>query len=123
MAPGTIASPTLGLLHDNLNSLIATNLLLLKSFNEDLEKLSNLLSSIQTLVAADFEKAFKERLPAEARKELLDRIEDAASDTQNLFDKLEIQASQSLCFEFVFRYKMEKRIKQLIQRFEKIYKV
>ncbi|KAL5704100.1 hypothetical protein ACHQM5_022573 [Ranunculus cassubicifolius] len=137
MALELIVSPFLEVLFDKLSSLISKEFRLLQGVNKDLEKLSSTLSIIKdVLVDAEVKQINDKRT-----RDWLTKLKDAAYDAEDIFEDCEVEAlkedsesgerscseqvsdSFSACFDFkstIFRHKMGKRIKELIERFEEI---
>ncbi|KAL5711858.1 hypothetical protein ACHQM5_014088 [Ranunculus cassubicifolius] len=127
MAPGLVVTPTLRLLVDKLRSLMSREFRLLQGFNKDLEKLSQIMSSMQTS-AEEFEKSWKTRISVGLEKWTIRRFNDAAYDVEDLLEEIELEAMQfgnmtctqqvshSLSFQFK-RLKIRKQIKQHIKTF------
>ncbi|KAL5711853.1 hypothetical protein ACHQM5_014083 [Ranunculus cassubicifolius] len=129
MAPGLLLTLTLRLLVDKLSSLMSREFRLLQGFNKDLEKLSQIMSSIHNS-AEKVEESLKKRIPIGPEKWAIRRFNNEAYDVEDLLEEIELleamqfgdmmtctqQVSHSLSFKFK-RLKIRKQIKQQIERF------
>ncbi|KAL5712712.1 hypothetical protein ACHQM5_014856 [Ranunculus cassubicifolius] len=137
MALELIVSPFLDLLFNKLSSLISREYRLLSGVNKDLEKLSRILSIIKNVMIDAEVKQINDK----RTRDWLRELKDAAFDAEDVLDECELEAlkqetelenpnctkqvseSFSACFGFkqiLFRHKMGKRIKELIERFDEI---
>ncbi|KAL5711869.1 hypothetical protein ACHQM5_014099 [Ranunculus cassubicifolius] len=129
MAPGMVVSPILAVLLDKLTSLITTDSHLLQPFKQDLQNLSEILSSMRPRLQGIEGMHIKD-------PHNLNRITDlnhAAYDAEDLLEEIELEAltwesqitcinqvTHSLCFHSNKRSVFRRKIQQLILRFNQI---
>ncbi|PIA32307.1 hypothetical protein AQUCO_04500127v1 [Aquilegia coerulea] len=133
MAMNIIISPFLGVLFDNLSSLIHKEVGLMWGVNNQMEKLSNTLSTIRDVL----EDAEEKQMTNKAIVNWLRKLEDVAYEADDVLDdwatevKLMQQGSKKVsdsflllsCFDFdhiKFRRKIAKKINYFIERFDEL---
>ncbi|KAL5712595.1 hypothetical protein ACHQM5_014751 [Ranunculus cassubicifolius] len=137
MALELIVSPILEVIFDKLTSLVSREFRLLRGLHKDLENLSKIFSTIRSVL----EDAEVKQIRDKPTRDWLGNLKDAAYDAEDLLDEFEFEALQqesqicdmscakhvsdslSACFDLkqiVFRHKMGKKIKELIETFNEI---
>ncbi|KAL5712508.1 hypothetical protein ACHQM5_014674 [Ranunculus cassubicifolius] len=127
-----IVSPFLDVIFDKLTSLISNEFHLLRGVNRDLQRLSETVSTIKTVLID----AEVKQINHQPTRVWLRKLKDAAYEAEDILEDCELEALQqeseigaknceslSACFDFkqiIFRRKMGKRIKEVLELFEEI---